>query len=92
MIIKNCRPDLDSGRVYTGGLKARKSLARGNALCHGRLLTLEALKGRNLFVLIPPFQGLVNVMHSVRRALPCATDSRAFSPPVVLITGHDTGR
>jgi hypothetical protein len=67
-------------RVPTGGLKARQSLAQGNALCHGRLSTSEALKGRNLFVRITPFQGLVNVMRSIRRALPCTVDYRAFSP------------
>jgi hypothetical protein len=34
-------------RVSTGGLKARKSLAQGNALWPGNLLIDEALKGRN---------------------------------------------
>jgi hypothetical protein len=57
-------------RVSTGGLKARPSLAQGNALC----------QGRHLFVRIPPLQGLVFAGHSFRRALPCAIDYRAFSP------------
>ncbi|MDR2691566.1 MAG: hypothetical protein LBB73_04610 [Dysgonamonadaceae bacterium] len=49
------------------------------------------MKGRSPDKRIPPFQGLVNVVRSVRRALPCAIDYRAFSPPVWLMTGYDTG-
>jgi hypothetical protein len=33
--------------------------------------------------LITPFQGLINGAASVRRALPCAVDLRAFSPSPV---------
>jgi hypothetical protein len=68
------------------GLKARKSLAQGNALCHGRQSTLEAPTGRSRIKsgrtvgMITPLQGLANVMCSIRRALPCAIDDRAFSP------------
>jgi hypothetical protein len=73
------RPFLDT---TTGGLKARQSLAQGNALWHDsdcRSLSPERAQS-GLFYLITPFQGLRNVMRSVRRALPCANDYRAFSP------------
>jgi hypothetical protein len=63
------------------GLKARKSLAQGNALCHGRRNTRSPERAQSgLFYSITPFQGIMNVMHSVRRALPCANDCRALSP------------
>jgi hypothetical protein len=45
-------------RICTEGLKARQSLAQGIALCQGRpLSTPQALKGRNRFGRISPFQG-----------------------------------
>jgi hypothetical protein len=56
------------------GLKARQSSAQGNALWRRRLSTPEAPEGRNLFVRIPPRQGLAFAGHSFRRALPCAVD------------------
>jgi hypothetical protein len=64
--------------VSTGGLKARQSLAQGNALCHSDRCSLSPERATSLW--ITPFQGLVDVMHSVRRVLPCAIDYRAFSP------------
>jgi hypothetical protein len=70
--------------VSTGGLKARKSLDRGNAPGYGRLSTPEAPAGRNLSVRITPLQGLAFAGHSFRRALPCAVDDRTFSPFSVL--------
>jgi hypothetical protein len=71
-------------RAILARAESPKSLAQGNALWHGRYLsTPEALKGRNLFIPIPPFQGFAFAGHSFRRALPCAVDYRAFSPRTV---------
>jgi hypothetical protein len=80
-LYRSCRDAIN--RVSTGGLEARKSLAQGNALCHGRgyqypkpqrgvirLISFDyALSGLDEWGRLP-----------VRRALPCAVDYRAFSP------------
>jgi hypothetical protein len=85
-----------ASHVSMGGLKARRSLAQGNALWYGRRLsTPEAPTGRNPFARMAPFQGLAFAGHSFRRALPYAVDDLAFSPALHImspLTGNFTVR
>jgi hypothetical protein len=79
-----------ANHVSMGGLKARRSLAQGNALWHGRRLsTPEAPTGRNPFVRMAPCRDARPCVstfagHSFRRVIEpveiCAVDDRAFSP------------
>jgi hypothetical protein len=67
-------------RICAGGLKARQSLAQGNALCQGRPVHTPSPEGVESVCPDYALSGLGIYAHSFRRALPCANDYRAFSP------------
>jgi hypothetical protein len=70
----------------TEGLKARQSLAQGNALWHEQRLSVpKAPTGRNQDRRITPFQGLTFARHSFRRALPCAIDYAPSGHPFCIL-------